>query len=131
MTKSDAEWRAQLTPLQYNVARKKGTERAFAGEHWDRKDKGVYRCVCCNTELFGSVQNVFDRVAPFDPLTYGAISYNPLDHAGAVGRFFTLGLRHSSDRRRRRRGVRRRSALASSGVVHLSGGAGSRAATAT
>lgn len=52
--KSDAEWRAQLTPMQYNVARKKGTERAFAGEHWDRKDKGVYRCVCCDAELFAS-----------------------------------------------------------------------------
>jgi peptide-methionine (R)-S-oxide reductase len=54
VTKSDAEWRAQLTPLQYNVTRKKGTERAHTGDHWDRKDKGVYRCVCCNAELFDS-----------------------------------------------------------------------------
>jgi peptide-methionine (R)-S-oxide reductase len=54
VTKSDAEWRAQLTPMQYNVARKKGTERAFSGEHWDRKDKGVYRCVCCDSKLFAS-----------------------------------------------------------------------------
>jgi len=52
--KSDAEWRAQLTPMQYNVARKKGTERAFSGEYWDSKASGVYRCVCCGTELFGS-----------------------------------------------------------------------------
>jgi peptide-methionine (R)-S-oxide reductase len=54
VSKTDAEWRAQLTPVQYNVTRKKGTERAFTGEHWDRKDGGVYRCVCCGTDLFGS-----------------------------------------------------------------------------
>jgi peptide-methionine (R)-S-oxide reductase len=52
--KSDAEWRSQLTPMQYNVARKKGTERAFTGEYWDCKEKGVYRCVGCGTELFSS-----------------------------------------------------------------------------
>jgi peptide-methionine (R)-S-oxide reductase len=54
ITKSDAEWRAQLTPMQYNVTRKKGTERAFSGEYWDSKAPGVYRCVCCGTGLFGS-----------------------------------------------------------------------------
>ncbi|WP_332878187.1 TonB-dependent receptor [Massilia sp. S19_KUP03_FR1] len=46
-------------------------------------------------EVFGSVQNLFDRVAPLDPLTYGAQAYNPLDYAGAVGRYFTLGARYS------------------------------------
>jgi len=54
VTKTDAQWRAQLTPMQYNVARKKGTERAFAGEYWDCKDPGVYCCVCCGAELFGA-----------------------------------------------------------------------------
>jgi peptide-methionine (R)-S-oxide reductase len=52
--KTDAEWRAQLTPMQYNVTRKKGTERAFSGDYHDCKDTGVYRCVCCGAELFSS-----------------------------------------------------------------------------
>jgi iron complex outermembrane receptor protein len=47
-----------------------------------------------NMEIFGSIQNLFDKVAPLDPLTYGAISYNPLDISGAVGRFYNLGLRY-------------------------------------
>jgi peptide-methionine (R)-S-oxide reductase len=54
ISKSDAEWKAQLTPEQYQVTRKHGTERAFTGEHWNRKDEGVYRCVCCGRELFAS-----------------------------------------------------------------------------
>lgn len=45
------------------------------------------------TEVFGGIQNVFDAVAPLDPLTYGATSYNPLDYSGAVGRYFSLGLK--------------------------------------
>ena len=47
-----------------------------------------------NTEIFGSIQNVFDKKPPFDPTTYGAISYNPLDYSGAVGRYFKIGLKH-------------------------------------
>jgi peptide-methionine (R)-S-oxide reductase len=52
VVKSDAEWRELLTPEQYRVARKHGTERAFTGEYWDTKTDGVYACVCCGQPLF-------------------------------------------------------------------------------
>jgi peptide-methionine (R)-S-oxide reductase len=52
--KTDAEWREQLAPEQYEVCRQKGTERAFTGIYWDCKDDGIYRCVCCEHELFHS-----------------------------------------------------------------------------
>ena len=52
--KSEAEWRASLTPEQYHITREKGTERAFTGEYEQNKAAGVYRCVCCGSELFES-----------------------------------------------------------------------------
>jgi peptide-methionine (R)-S-oxide reductase len=52
--KTDAEWEAQLTPEQFAVCRRKGTERAFTGEYHDCKKPGVYHCVCCDAPLFDS-----------------------------------------------------------------------------
>ncbi len=52
--KTDAEWKKELTPMQFKVARRKGTEPAFSGEYWDHHEKGSYRCVCCGAELFSS-----------------------------------------------------------------------------
>jgi peptide-methionine (R)-S-oxide reductase len=52
--KTDEEWRQQLTPEQFQVARQAGTERAFTGEYHDAKVDGIYNCVCCCEPLFGS-----------------------------------------------------------------------------
>lgn len=52
--KSEAEWEEQLTPMQYKVARKSGTEKAFTGEYWDTKTEGTYECICCGKALFSS-----------------------------------------------------------------------------
>ncbi|HEY4361769.1 MAG TPA: peptide-methionine (R)-S-oxide reductase MsrB [Bryobacteraceae bacterium] len=52
--KTDAEWKDQLTPEQFYVARQQGTEPAFTGKYWDNHEEGVYRCACCGTELFKS-----------------------------------------------------------------------------
>jgi peptide-methionine (R)-S-oxide reductase len=54
IVKSEDEWRQQLMPLEFTVARRADTERPFTGPYWKHRDKGLYRCVCCATALFGS-----------------------------------------------------------------------------
>ena len=56
--KKDDEWRQQLTPDQFRICRKKGTEPAFSGNYWNTKETGTYQCVCCGNELFDSAQNL-------------------------------------------------------------------------
>ncbi len=52
--KTDEEWKQELTPEQYHITRQKGTERPFSGEYYNSKEEGIYRCVCCGSELFSS-----------------------------------------------------------------------------
>jgi peptide-methionine (R)-S-oxide reductase len=75
--KTDAEWRAQLSPEQYRVTRKHGTEPPWSGEHNARKDAGTYTCICCGLPLFASD-------AKFDSGTGWPSFWQPID-AEAVG----------------------------------------------
>lgn len=54
VVKPEGDWRKQLSPLAYEITRQAGTERAFTGAYWNLHDKGLFRCVCCDTALFSS-----------------------------------------------------------------------------
>lgn len=70
--KTEQEWREQLTPEQFQIARKGGTERAFTGPNWDTKEAGLYTCVCCDNPLFRS-ETKFDSGTGW-PSFHSAIS---------------------------------------------------------
>jgi peptide-methionine (R)-S-oxide reductase len=85
--KSDEEWARQLTPEQFRVARKHGTERAFTGQYWDEKSPGTYRCVCCGEPLF-------DSTTKYDSGTGWPSFYQPISPENVeTDEDRTLGLR--------------------------------------
>jgi peptide-methionine (R)-S-oxide reductase len=77
ITKTEEEWKMQLSPEQFHVARKAGTEPAFTGKYWDTKEKGTYNCVCCGTPLFESVTK-------FNSGTGWPSFYKPVDPAAVA-----------------------------------------------
>lgn len=80
ITKPDEEWKQTLDPLQFEVTRHKGTERAFTGKYWNNHEEGIYRCVCCGTELFSS-QEKFDSGSGWPSFTKPISQDNVDEHA--------------------------------------------------
>ncbi len=78
VSKTDAEWKEELTREQYKVTRKGGTERPFTGEYYDHHEEGIYKCVCCGNELFGS-ETKFDSGSGWPsfwaPVDEGHVTY--------------------------------------------------------
>jgi peptide-methionine (R)-S-oxide reductase len=78
IVKSDEEWRKALTEEQYNVTRKKGTERPFTGKYYELDENGVYKCICCGSPLFKS-ETKFDAgcgwPSYYEPITKDSVIY--------------------------------------------------------
>jgi peptide-methionine (R)-S-oxide reductase len=75
--KTDEEWQKQLTPEQFQVARKAGTEPAFTGKYWNSKDQGTFTCVCCGEPLFNSETK-------YDSGTGWPSFYQPVDKSAVI-----------------------------------------------
>lgn len=92
ITKTDEQWRSELTPEQYEIARKKGTERPFTGEYNNNQLAGTYYCVCCGEELFDSTDK-FDSGCGWPSFTAPAIAENvstEADHSYGMRRVEVL-----------------------------------------
>ncbi len=79
VVKSEEEWKAELTPEQYHIAREGGTERAFTGKYWNEHADGTYRCAACGAELFSS-DTKFDSGSGWPSF------YEPMKHDAVVTR---------------------------------------------
>ncbi len=88
ITKSEDEWREQLSEEQFAVCRKKGTERAFSGSYNDCKQSGSYHCVCCGNELFSSTTK-------FDSGSGWPSFYAPMDDATETETDSSYGMRRT------------------------------------
>ena len=83
--KSDAQWRDELTPEQYEICRQCGTELAFSGKYWDCHEIGIYHCICCNAPLFDSETKYESGTgwpSFWQPVTEDALAYSDDDELG-------------------------------------------------